>query len=123
MKIRHTALIAAALLAACDSSSTAPARFSAQGTWAGQETDGTMLVSLTLTQQGDAVAGTGTVKGEREIAVTAEGSSVSNDFTVTLTSPGYQPVQMTGGFTSRNEIAAYMVGSGFYGDEIVLHKQ
>ena len=42
---------------------------------------------------------------------------------VTLTSPGYQPVEVTGAFTSRNQIAAYMVGSGFYGAEIVLHKQ
>ncbi|HET7464526.1 MAG TPA: hypothetical protein VFJ82_24920 [Longimicrobium sp.] len=122
MRIRHTALIAAALLAACDSS-TGPTRYSAQGTWAGQETSGTTLISLVLTQKGDAVTGTGTVRGEREIAVTAEGSAISADFSVVLTSPGYQPVQMTGGFTSRNEIAAYMVGSGFYGDEIVLRKQ
>jgi len=122
MRIRHTALIAAALLAACDTS-TGPTRYSARGTWAGQETDGTMLVSLTLTQQGDAVTGTGTVTGEREIPVAAEGSAVATDFSVVLTSPGYQPVQVTGAFTSRNEISAYMVGSGFYGDEIVLHKQ
>lgn len=122
MRIRHTALIAAALLAACDTS-TGPARYSARGTWAGQETGGTMLVSLTLTQQGDAVTGTGTVTGEREIPVAAEGSAVAADFSVVLTSPGYQPVQVTGAFTGRNEISAYMVGSGFYGDEIVLHKQ
>lgn len=122
MRIRHTALIAAALLAACDNS-TGPARYSAQGTWNGQETAGTMLVSLTLTQKGDAVTGTGTVQGDRSISVTAEGSAVSTDFSLVLSSPGYQPVQVTGAFTSRSEIAAYMVGSGFYGEEIVLHRQ
>jgi hypothetical protein len=122
MRIRHTALIAAALLAACDTS-TGPTRYSAQGTWSGQETVGPMRVSLILTQQGDAVTGTGTVQGENSIPVTATGQAVSTDFSVVLTSPGYQPLQVTGGFTGRDEISAYMVGSGFYGDEIVLTRK
>jgi len=55
--------------------------------------------------------------------VTAEGSAVTTAFSLTLSSPGFQPVQIIGGFTARTEIEAYMVGSGFYGDPIVLHRQ
>lgn len=123
MRHRHTILVAAALaLAACDNS-TAPARYSAQGSWSGQETYGSTVISLTLSQQGDMVSGSGTVAGERTIPVTASGSAVSANFELTLTSPGYQPVQMTGGFTARDQIEAYMVGSGFYGDQILLNRQ
>lgn len=55
--------------------------------------------------------------------MTAEGSAVTTAFSLTLSSPGFQPVQIIGGFTARTEIEAYMVGSGFYGDPIVLHRQ
>ena len=123
MRHRHTILFAAALvLAACDNS-TGPAPYTAQGSWSGQETAGATVISLTLSQQGEAVSGTGTVEGARTIQVTATGSAVSANFELTLTSPGYQPVQMTGAFTARNEIEAYMMGSGFYGDQILLHRQ
>ena len=123
MPHRHTIRVAAALaLAACDSS-TGPARYTAQGSWSGQETAGSTVVSLTLTQRGDSVSGTGSVVGARTIPVTATGSAVSASFELRLTSPGFQPVEMIGGFTGRNEIEAYMVGSGFYGDQILLHRQ
>ncbi len=123
MRHRHTLVLAAALLAAACDSSTAPARYSAEGRWAGQETTGSTLVALSLTQRGDSVSGTGTVTGAREIVVTAEGSAVTTEFSVTLSAAGFQPVQIIGGFTARNEIEAYMVGSGFYGDPILLHRQ
>lgn len=123
MRHRHTILLAATLaLAACDSS-TGPARYTAQGNWSGTETAGSTVVTLTLSQQGDVVSGTGTVAGARAIPVTATGTAVSASFELTLSSPGFQPVQMTGGFTARDEIEAYMVGSGFYGDHILLNRQ
>jgi hypothetical protein len=123
MRHRHTILFAAALVLAACENSTGPARYTAQGSWSGQETAGSTVISLVLTQQGDAISGTGSVVGERTIPVTATGSAVSTNFDLTLSSPGYQPVQMTGAFTARNEIEAYMVGSGFYGDQILLHRK
>lgn len=123
MRHRHTIMAAAAfVIAACDSS-TGPTRYTAQGTWVGTETLGTTLISLTLTQQGDSVMGSGTVSLSREIPVTVAGTAASTSFDLTLTSPGFQPVQMTGAFTGRNDIEAYMVGSGFYGDQVLLHRQ
>jgi hypothetical protein len=46
----HRLMAAALVLAACDDS-TGPSRFSAQGTWAGQETNGPTRLSLSLTQK------------------------------------------------------------------------
>ena len=120
---RFVEVAAAALLAAACADATGPARLTADGTWFGQETGGPTLMTLNLTHRGDSISGRGTMNVGREIPVNVAGAVDVSSVNVTLTATGYQPVMVRGSFTARDEIIGYMIGSGFIGDEIVLHRQ
>jgi len=128
MRHCHVIWMAAVLAAAACDSSTGPTRYTAVGTWAGQETDGPTHLSLELTQTADSIHGSGTLNAGDEatgtrIDVTVNGAIASTDFDLVLTAARYQPLQITGAFTGRDDVEAYMIGSGFYGEQILLHRQ
>jgi hypothetical protein len=128
MRYRNTLWIAAVLVAAACDNSTGPTRYSAVGTWAGQETDGPTHVTLKLTQTSDSIHGSGTLNGGDatagpQIAVTVSGAVMTTSFDLVLTADRYQPLHISGAFTGRNEMEAYMMGSGFYGEQILLHRK
>jgi hypothetical protein len=127
MRFRATVLMAAALVVAACDSSTDSGRYNAEGTWSGQETNGPTHLSLTLTQKGDSVFGTGKLTSTWEpealgLSVKVAGLATASTFDVMLTATRYAPLQITGGFTGRDDVEAFMVGSGYIGEQVLLHR-
>jgi hypothetical protein len=54
--------------------------------------------------------------------VTAAGTAQQTTVNLTLRAQGFEDMVMMGAFTGHNAITAYVAGSGFYGDEIQLHR-
>jgi hypothetical protein len=69
------------------------------------------------------VFGTGVLSSTTEpggpvLNVAVKGLVVSTTFDLMLNAP----LQITGGFTGRNDVEAFMVGSGFIGEQTLLHR-
>jgi hypothetical protein len=105
------AVLAVALLA-CGGDSTAPKLTDVTGAWTG--TSGGVSMSLTLVQTGTTVTGSGNLTGgTTAIAVTASGTYAPPNLSLTLQSPGYQPINYAGTLANPDLINGTLNGSGF----------
>jgi hypothetical protein len=122
MRHRHTLvpLFALALAAAACDNAAAPRPYDATGAWTG--TVNGVAVHLSLAQTGEQVSGSGKVVSSRDVPVTAAGTAQQTTVNLTLRAQGFEDMVMMGAFTGHNAITAYVAGSGFYGDEIQLHR-
>jgi hypothetical protein len=121
MRRLFSALALFATLAACGSSSTAPAATIA-GSWVGPT--GTQVLSLTLVTNNGMVSGSGTITrtptGTR--ALTVSGSFTGSTFTATLSSGIASPFQITATL-SESTLTGSLNGSGFAGDPVIMQRQ
>ena len=122
MRHRHTLvpLLALAISAAACGDAAGPRPYDATGAWSGDASG--VAVHLSLAQSGQQVSGTGKVVSSRDVPITAVGTAQQTNVSLTLSAPGFEDVVMMGAFTGRDDITMYMAGSGFYGDEILLHR-
>jgi hypothetical protein len=122
MRHRHTLvpLFALALAAAACDNAAAPRPYDATGAWSGAVNG--VAVHLSLAQTGEQVNGTGSIVSSRDVPVTAAGTTQQTNVNLTLSAPGFEDMVMMGAFSGRDAITAYVAGSGFYGDEIQLHR-
>lgn len=77
-------------------------------------------MSLTLSQTGTSVSGTGSISGGgNTIPLTASGTYVAPDLSLTLSSDGFQPTSYTGSL-SHGTITGTLNGSGFNNASMTL---
>ncbi len=95
------------------------------GQWTGSFIAGGNGLSLTLTLQdaGGAVTGSGHLDAAGvSIAWTATGTHVHPNVSLTLTSAGYESVNLSGHCDNASTISATLNGSGFVGNSITLRR-
>jgi hypothetical protein len=111
-------VFAALAIAGCGSS-TAP-KPTVNGTWVGSSSGLTM--SVTLSQSGSQVTGTGQLSGGATIPVTITGGFDVPNLTIQLSSSGFEPTDYTGTL-SKGTITGTLNGSGFDNLSMTLTKQ
>lgn len=110
-------LIFVALLAVACSDSTGPAP-RVTGNWSG--TVGSASLTLQLTQTDAAVSGTGAFSGPGgSAAMTATGSYIKPTVSMTLSSPGFEPINITGTLNG-DALNGTANGSGFINSAVTL---
>ena len=109
-------------LAACGDSPTAPT-ITLTGAWSGT-IDGQTLYLVLSEGAGGAVTGTGslTYPGAGGVALTASGTHVAPNVSLVLEASGYDDTSFTGTVTA-TEIQAYLNGSGFLNDYVLMARQ
>jgi hypothetical protein len=105
-------------MAACGSStSPAPAL---NGSWTGTAQD--VALSVTLTQSGTQVTGTGQLVSGETFPVTVTGTFAAPGFALTLTPDQFVPVTYTGSI-SHDTLTGHLNGSGFDNQSLTLTRQ
>jgi hypothetical protein len=114
---RLFAVLAFASLVACDSLS-GPLESTVDGTWTG--TSAGQSLTMTLQQGGTGVVGTGTLTGSfgtRTLSIS--GNFAVPDLTLTLGTPGAQPITLQAAVTA-NSMLGSLNGGGFTGNAIAM---
>lgn len=127
MRAILTLLLLFALAACSDDGPTGPLPNEIAGSWSGtsQTTTGnTFSVNLTLAEASDQITGNGvlSVPGSGGIAVAATGTFSDPNFTITLSSQGYQDMAFVGAVDG-DAISGTLTGSGFSGQAVSLTRQ
>jgi len=127
VKIRRslvlTALLSALAVGCKDSTSSGPM---VDGRWYGYaSTSGLAFsLSLTLTQSGESVTGTGSLaSGVYGGTVTVTGTHRYPSLSITLSAPRYYPAYYRGTLENANRIVGSLTGSGFQAVGMILNKQ
>jgi hypothetical protein len=109
----------------CDDSS-GPARNDITGSWSGTGVVAgqTFTLTLLLSENNNVVSGNGSLSlpGAGGFALAAAGTYVDPDFTITLSSQGFQDIAFSGEVNG-DDIAGTFTGSGFLGEEVNLTRQ
>jgi hypothetical protein len=116
-----------ALLTACGSDGpaapAAPEPINVSGQWSGPMGGGVTLL-LTLSQAGSSVSGSGNMSGPGgAIAMSASGTYVEPNLSLTLSAQGYEDMNFTGKTVTRTSISGTLNGSGFVNQPITFTKQ
>ena len=128
--MRHTRLLIAAVLVGvlalgCKDSG-GPAAHNVIGRWSGTFVDdgATLTLSLVLAENGSTLSGSGTlsVLGE-SLAVSASGTHSHPDVSITISTPGYQPSNITLTCTDTDHLTGRVNGSGFVNLAITLTRR
>ena len=119
MRRSFLSLLLAAAIAGCGGS-TSP-KSNVNGSWSGSS--GGISMSLTLSQSGTSVTGSGQISGGgNTIPLTASGTYVEPDLSLTLSSAGFQPTVYAGSL-SHGTITGTLNGSGFTNQSMTLTRQ
>lgn len=114
MRTWGTVLVLA--LAAC-SDATEPER-SIAGRWAGLAVG--INFDFVVTDQAGAIRGTGTaLAAALSLALSLEGTHVHPDVSITMSAPGYEPINFSGTVTGR-QMSGTLNGSGFHSEQLTL---
>jgi hypothetical protein len=125
-------LVAATLSAACsDGGGTEPETSSLTGVWSGDmvtppPANAPRSIRLTLQETNTNVTGSGEiadVNGVPYYTCTVSGTHVDAAIEVTLDSPGFAPVSLTGNFTNASTITATLNGGGFVNTPVTLKRK
>lgn len=129
-RISHLALVAllAAFAAACDEDASGTGGPEVDGVWQGKAdlAGDTFTFALELAETDDDVEGSGSVAAESgTLDLAVEGEAPFPAFGLTLTSPGYTPLRLTGTYkrgstTAADSLDGTLNGSGFPGTRLVL---
>jgi hypothetical protein len=109
--MRRLLVLTFALVAACNTSSAPQA--SVAGSWFG--TGGGYVMNLALTQNGQNIAGTGSIEGvSGTVQLTATGTFSAPNFTLTMKSPGLSDFTYAGSVDAKGRtMSGDMNGGGF----------
>lgn len=131
-RILLTVLVAAAaaFAAACDDEAAGTGGPEVDGTWRGRAvlSGDTFTFQLALDESADEVSGTGTVTAEDgTLELEVEGEAPFPTYDLTLTSPGYTPLELTGTYgrgatAAADSLNGTLNGSGFAGTRLVLRR-
>lgn len=124
-KLRSFALLTILLSAAAcgDDSGTnsKPKVYSTTGRWTGNASG--INFTLTLTESGGAINGSGTLNGGTSLAVTATGTNAANAVSVTMRATGFQDLNYTATLNNASNMSGALNGSGFSNSALTLVKQ
>jgi hypothetical protein len=110
MRSRLT-ILGLALLLGCSDAPAGPAT-TIDGLWSGLGSG--VTASLTLTQSGGAVTGTGALGGALgAVSVTVEGAFIAPSFHLTFLADNFQSVDYVGTATDANTLDGQLIGSGY----------
>lgn len=117
--------VLAMLLVGCGGDSSGPAPIQVEGAWSGPVTfssgsSGTL--SFTVTETAGSVTGSGTLVGSTSAALSVSGSYSEPNVSLTLSSPGFQPINLTG-VVSSSSLTGTINGSGFLNSAVTLARQ
>ena len=100
---------------------TAPAvNTSATGSWTGTSSGSTL--SMVLNDNSGTVTGSGTLSASSSIALTITGNHAGANVSLTMSAPGYEPLNYAGTLNDRTIIGS-LNGSGFTNQSLVVTKQ
>ena len=123
------AALALAAAAACSDSSSGPEPVDLDGRWSGQATLGTFSTfTLTITEADGQVTASGNItQGSASAALTGVGTWAEPSLSLTLSSPGYEPIDFTATYdeTSAGEaqLRGRLNGSGFGNTPLTLTRE
>lgn len=112
---RYATIALSVAFLACGDSSTEP-EATVTGRWLGTLSSGTSTatVNLILAQSGTSVTGNGTLVTSLEsIALTATGTFVDPDLSLTISAQGFEQMNYTGRLVTDIQIDGTLNGSGF----------
>jgi hypothetical protein len=110
-------MLATCLLVACGDDGTGPGN-SIEGEWSGPI--GSAQLTLTLQESDGEVSGNGSIVADSEsAALTVDGSFDDPDFSLTLSPPGFEPINFAGE-VDEDEMNGTLNGSGFVQQTVTL---
>jgi hypothetical protein len=121
--MRKTLMLLALVLgvAACKDS-TGAKTYEVDGLWEGPISGVTM--TLTLSESSHNVSGTGSLHGPGgSLPLSVSGTNAYPSITLTLSSPGYEPMTYQATMSGRSAMSGTLHGSGFTGESMTLTKQ
>lgn len=126
MTTRLPLLFVLLLTAACGGDGpTEPARPpkpNVTGTWTGPLQDATLMLVLTHDTIQNAISGTGTLSAPGiSVALSASGNYAGATASMTLSNPGYEPMNLSGTHTG-DRIVGTVNGSGYQSAAITLNR-
>ncbi|MDO8500451.1 MAG: hypothetical protein Q7S20_01250 [Gemmatimonadaceae bacterium] len=123
MKIHRMLLVGVIALAACSSEKVTEPKLTVAGNWSGTFTPGASSVSLSLllTENAGQVTGNGTISGETSTALTVTGTFVAPNVSLTLSPPGFEPMNYAA-FVKEASMSGALNGSGFFNQGVTLSR-
>jgi hypothetical protein len=101
---------------------TTPRRFNTTGRWTGAASGAT--ITVTLNESSGNITGSGSLSGSGEsLALNVTGNNAVNAVSLTMTAPGFEPVNFTGNITSATVMGGSLNGSGFNNFAMTFTKQ